>query len=70
MYFRPCPYCRANLDPGEACDCGKQEGPGTEAPSPHGREDPAVILRPPVENVKAAQLARYWRATIAAIINS
>ncbi len=20
-YFRPCPYCGASLDPGEACDC-------------------------------------------------
>ena len=20
-YFRPCPYCGAHLDPGEACDC-------------------------------------------------
>lgn len=20
-YFRTCPYCKANLDPGETCDC-------------------------------------------------
>lgn len=20
-YFRPCPYCGANLDPGERCEC-------------------------------------------------
>lgn len=20
-YFRTCPYCKANLDPGEVCDC-------------------------------------------------
>lgn len=20
-YYRPCPYCGANLDPGERCDC-------------------------------------------------
>lgn len=21
MYYRVCPYCHANLDPGETCDC-------------------------------------------------
>ena len=21
MYYRPCPYCGAHLDPGEPCDC-------------------------------------------------
>ena len=21
MYYRPCPYCGAHLDPGESCDC-------------------------------------------------
>lgn len=20
-YYKPCPYCGANLDPGEKCDC-------------------------------------------------
>ena len=24
-YFRTCPYCHANLDPGERCDCRGQE---------------------------------------------
>ena len=23
-YYRTCPYCRANLDPGEPCDCQKK----------------------------------------------
>ena len=23
--FRQCPYCGANLDPGETCDCGQKE---------------------------------------------
>lgn len=21
MYYRTCPYCGCNLDPGESCDC-------------------------------------------------
>ena len=21
MYFRECPFCHSNLDPGERCDC-------------------------------------------------
>jgi hypothetical protein len=24
-YFWTCPYCEANLDPGEHCDCQEQE---------------------------------------------
>ena len=24
-YFRTCPHCGANLDPGEACDCQDKE---------------------------------------------
>ena len=23
-YFKICPYCDANLDPGEKCDCGNK----------------------------------------------
>lgn len=23
-YFRTCPYCHSNLDPGETCDCQKE----------------------------------------------
>lgn len=25
MFFRECPYCGCNLDPGERCDCRDQE---------------------------------------------
>ena len=25
MYFKRCPLCGSNLDPGETCDCEKQE---------------------------------------------
>ena len=24
-YFEVCPFCGANLDPGERCDCGKDK---------------------------------------------
>lgn len=24
-YYHTCPYCGANLDPGEHCDCEKEE---------------------------------------------
>lgn len=37
MYFRTCPRCGANLDPGERCDCtamtGKEKAPAG-APTP------------------------------------
>jgi len=26
MYYRTCPYCGANLDPGEVCDCLTEKG--------------------------------------------
>lgn len=24
-YYRVCPYCQAHLDPGERCDCRREE---------------------------------------------
>lgn len=27
-YFRQCPYCGANLDPGERCDCREDKPDG------------------------------------------
>ena len=24
-YYRECPHCGANLDPGETCDCAREE---------------------------------------------
>lgn len=29
-YYDTCPYCGANLDPGEKCDCRKENGDGVE----------------------------------------
>jgi hypothetical protein len=30
--YRKCPYCGANLDPGEICDCKKEAAPDVEDP--------------------------------------
>lgn len=30
MYFKTCEYCECNLDPGEFCDCQKEEEPTTK----------------------------------------
>jgi len=29
-YYRTCPYCGANLDPGEKCDCRDEENMNKE----------------------------------------
>lgn len=31
MYYNVCPYCGANLDPGERCDCTETEKPPADA---------------------------------------
>lgn len=28
--YRKCPYCGANLDPGEVCDCREKAAPGEQ----------------------------------------
>ena len=28
-YYRTCPLCGANLDPGESCDCAEKKQPDT-----------------------------------------
>lgn len=30
-YYRTCPYCGANLDPGERCDCMEKESAAAHA---------------------------------------
>lgn len=30
-YYRPCPYCGANLDPGERCDCWDEKETAADA---------------------------------------
>ena len=31
MFYKECPQCGANLDPGETCDCGKRKEACSEA---------------------------------------
>ena len=33
-YYRTCPACGANLDPGEICRCKQKKEPGDASPSP------------------------------------
>ncbi len=30
MFYRTCPYCGCNLDPGEVCDCKQSEAENKE----------------------------------------
>lgn len=41
-YYWTCPYCDANLDPGEACDCRKEKGIVDDYKSVQGGEDSNV----------------------------
>lgn len=33
-FYRQCPFCGANLDPGENCDCGRKEAPAERQKDP------------------------------------
>lgn len=37
-YFRSCPICGANLDPGETCDCIKNTAPEVAVPKAAGNQ--------------------------------
>lgn len=37
-YFRSCPICGANLDPGETCDCIKIPPPEVAVPKAAGNQ--------------------------------
>ncbi len=43
-YYRTCPRCGCNLDPGERCDCG--EGRGPDFPAGHSKKEAGVRLTP------------------------
>jgi len=38
-YYRTCPYCGANLDPGERCDCRDNEKAAADAANIDGGWD-------------------------------
>lgn len=37
-YYITCPFCKANLDPGETCDCREEKGQGAR----EGRSEDAA----------------------------
>lgn len=41
-YFRICPNCGANLDPGEFCDCRDKETAQSTANTPGGKVEHVV----------------------------
>lgn len=36
-YYTVCPYCGCNLDPGELCDCEKEEAAASAANTDNGK---------------------------------
>ena len=57
MYFRPCPHCGANLDPGERCDClgARREAAPLARERPHTKQVGYSVSgrRPEVKGVSA-----------------
>lgn len=43
-YFRTCPICGANLDPGERCDCIKNTAHGEATPKAAGNQHMANYI--------------------------
>ncbi len=52
-FYRPCPYCGANLDPGERCDCRMDE---------KKEADPMQRVRPQAPNSTVVSLASFETA--------
>lgn len=50
--YRKCPYCGANLDPGEKCDCNENAAPDVEDPEAAQVNDFTSILANKNEIVK------------------
>lgn len=46
MMYRKCEYCGANLDWGEKCDCGQQEGYRTHSDGERKEKRNDHIVRP------------------------
>lgn len=43
-YYRTCPECGANLDPGEICDCKNVSRPALNPPDGHTTNDKEAHL--------------------------
>lgn len=44
MYYHSCPYCNANLDPGEKCDCAAEDSEEKEK-QPQWRTEAAFRVK-------------------------
>lgn len=44
MYYKKCPDCGANLDPGERCDCERKAAPGGGTPRAATMQDHMELL--------------------------
>lgn len=44
MYYKKCPDCGANLDPGERCDCEQKAAPGGGTPRAATMQDHMELL--------------------------
>ena len=42
-YYHECPNCGQNLDPGEACDCEKENAPNEAATSLRAMETKSIL---------------------------
>lgn len=52
-YYKPCPNCGANLDPGEKCDCQNKKMPaGAATPSGQTKNNFIVIVQEEKQFVK------------------
>ena len=51
MYYRICPNCAANLDPGERCDCQdkKREAAPLQRERPQAKTPTVSLAEPPLK---------------------
>ncbi len=55
MQYRTCPFCGANLDPGERCDCQEEKRPIMREPQQTAREKVAHSVYQRRAHVHAGQ---------------
>ena len=56
-YYRVCPFCGSNLDPGEVCDCQQ---------TPRTKEKQMPVMRKPQRNMADREKCRILAARIKA----
>lgn len=61
MYYNVCPYCGANLDPGERCDCTETEKPPTDVPASVGGSEKNICA---VIHFTASVRKNQWRIAV------